>query len=312
MKGNNLESRSAFTLIEMLLVLFIMGLVASATLMVFDSADDEQRYRKTADRLEIIKRSILGTKRSTTLNSTPIIDGFIADMGRLPIKYEGGENHEFLKELYDGASITGLLSSYVYIGSEQVGDVPIPNISIMHGWRGPYLDFVESELRDGWGHVFQYGMVGSDMTLQSFGKDGSAGGTENFEQDYPNQSVIEDSLYKTNDVSISVTLKNNTLNSTAMHLGIIYPGIDIDDDFTDHNSVLKEDISIDSNQEETFTISYFPTDFIRKFQFVLYNTDVELVDSLRNRINQLNPQVYYLVPQTTSALTIQMDINIWN
>ena len=75
---------NGFTLIEMLLVVFLIGLVASSMVLIVNDKDDQNRYDQTRVRYQSILDAILGTPK-LSLNGQPLVNGFIADMGRLPL-----------------------------------------------------------------------------------------------------------------------------------------------------------------------------------------------------------------------------------
>jgi len=190
-----------FTLVELLLVIFLLSSLALVTTLFVDNANEQYRFETTKTRLEQIRRAIIGDT-SRTLNGQPEISGFAADMGRLP------ENLQELIELPVGAYEWGLESIAV---SGVVGVLP-------GGWRGPYLDAIQESgasgvraYRDGWGNPdvtgdeanfgWVFKLKKSDdtdttdideavaLTLQSLGVDGAVGqvdASNPYQADYPN------------------------------------------------------------------------------------------------------------------------------
>ena len=77
------RSRSGLTLLEMLLVLFILSAIAFSTVSMTDRLDLQSRYDDTAVRLENIRSAVVGDPSRQT-NNSPIVSGFVSDMGRLP------------------------------------------------------------------------------------------------------------------------------------------------------------------------------------------------------------------------------------
>ncbi len=164
-----------FTLLEMLLVLLLMGLVASAGLMLTEGVEDQSKYDETKRRMELIRKAIIGDP-TRTVNGAPEISGFVADMGRLPndlrellqIKYcykdfptesdcttNGATWYE--AEAYKN----GVCSDPAYIDKadcEAVAETWTPNAAELSvGWRGPYLQVSPEHhgglhIRDGYGN----------------------------------------------------------------------------------------------------------------------------------------------------------------
>lgn len=134
------QSQRGFTLLEMVLVLFLIGLLASAGLLFTEGVEDQAKYDETKRRMELIRKAIIGDP-TRTINGAPEISGFAADMGRLP---------ECLAELMFQRNC------------EDDEDLPDwnydANSGIWLGWRGPYLNNLQdndgiTRFRDGYGNV---------------------------------------------------------------------------------------------------------------------------------------------------------------
>lgn len=174
------QGRAAgFTLLEMVLVLFLVGLMASASMMLTEGVEDQAKYDETKRRMEMIRKAIVGDP-TRTVNGGPEISGFVADMGRLP---------ECIAELLE------------------LGDEKVPNtdpktydspcdasktIAVWHhdattgvgfGWRGPYIHVLperngELRFRDGYANSdandalnsgWDYTVTGNEISLTSTG-----------------------------------------------------------------------------------------------------------------------------------------------
>ncbi len=119
-RGGRLFYSHGFSLLELLLVLFIMGLMTATTMLMTGGVEDQNKYDETKRRMELVKRAIVGDP-TRTVNGGPEISGFVADMGRLP---------GCLRELLEGKCT-------------DAGSVPST-------WHGPYLDVLpESSLVSG-------------------------------------------------------------------------------------------------------------------------------------------------------------------
>ncbi|PKO91715.1 MAG: hypothetical protein CVU15_08875 [Betaproteobacteria bacterium HGW-Betaproteobacteria-1] len=158
--AHNFANRHAtgFTLVELLLILFILGSLALLTTAVIDGVDEQGRYDDTKQRLTLIKRAIVGDP-TRTVNGEPEISGFVADMGRLPA---------CLRELLDGKCADADPDPAAWALDAQSG--------IWAGWRGPYLEILPGRdglsFPDGWrtaGDEPNYGWI--------FGQHAEADGT---------------------------------------------------------------------------------------------------------------------------------------
>mgnify|MGYP000243957607 CR=1 FL=1 len=72
--------QDGFTLLEMILVLFLIGLMASATLLLTENIEDQAKYDENKRRMELIRTAIVG-QTNRTINGGAEISGFAADMG---------------------------------------------------------------------------------------------------------------------------------------------------------------------------------------------------------------------------------------
>lgn len=121
----------AFTLLELLVVVFILATVAASAISLVGQTDEQLRYETTRSRLESIRRAVLGRN---DLSDPTRVAGFVADMGRLPAS---------LDELFHAPPPSS----------------PAPSdLGLDAGWRGPYLHALpnlsgELRFRDGWGNT---------------------------------------------------------------------------------------------------------------------------------------------------------------
>lgn len=189
---SQLVCAKGFSLLELLLVLFIMGLMTATTMLMTGGVEDQVKYDETKRRMELIKRAIVGDT-TRTVNGGPEISGFVADMGRLPTNIQelidlGGLSWDVQNISLSGATVSGVLGTDVVIGQ------------LWGGWRGPYLEVIPEStgrtFRDGWGNpniagdLENYGWKGysttlnTAITLQSFGLDSASSGV-GYAADYP-------------------------------------------------------------------------------------------------------------------------------
>lgn len=169
--SHNTFQQRGFTLLEMVLVLFLIGLLASAGLLFTEGVEDQAKYDETKRRMELIRKAIVGDT-TRTVNGAPEISGFAADMGRLP---------ECIRELLVNEACEG--------GAIDPWSVDT-DTGIGFGWRGPYIQVIADRdgrprFRDGYGNIdmdeleddrnfgwiFNISAATSSVQLQSLGFD---------------------------------------------------------------------------------------------------------------------------------------------
>ncbi|MEM6473215.1 MAG: prepilin-type N-terminal cleavage/methylation domain-containing protein [Planctomycetota bacterium] len=159
MMSNRMPSRRrlkcqhrGLTLFELVVVLAILAATATAAAVATERILLQRRNELTTATLDAVRGSLLGkygrTEEIPTL-ATPAndtsIDGFIADLGRLPVAI-GNQPSLQLAELWQqptGISAYGVKTA--------AGD---PEVTLACGWRGPYLDLPigGNRLLDGFGN----------------------------------------------------------------------------------------------------------------------------------------------------------------
>lgn len=231
MKPRLAATTYGFTLLEMLLVVFLMGMLAVAATAMVDGFDDQQRFELTRSRLAQIRMAVIGDA-SRTLNGERELSGFVADMGRLP------------NDLQELVELTGTPWGDDVLSYQGLSDVSPVNIELYGGWRGPYLDALPAAgisavraFRDGWGNPdnaapdpnFGWNVTSASSVLQvqSFGADGPAGtGTDVYEVDYPasgNLVDADDYRIDLSGVSFNVTFSQPpAANQGPLRLRLYY------------------------------------------------------------------------------------------
>lgn len=201
-----------FTLVELLLVLFILSSLALLAAAAVDGADDQVRFDQTKSRLEQIRRAILGDS-SRTLNGQPEVSGFVADMGRLPSNLR-----ELIEPPADVDQLWGMRGL-------DLSGVALPLGALYGGWRGPYLQVDPSTtalrtFHDGWnndlsGAENDFGWrvteANANFAIQSVGADAAVGSGDNlYDVDYPaNGNLINEDDWRLDLDGLSLRVRIN-------------------------------------------------------------------------------------------------------
>lgn len=191
--------QSGLTLLELLLVVTILSAVAWMSLGVVNNNADQVRFEDTKNRLQAIRRAIIGDT-SRTLNGQPVISGYVADMGQAPAHLQALMQREYCA----GNAAEDVDSDCGVNWKTQPPYEYDANYNLWHGWNGPYLPATEtvdySRFQDGWGNRnhttnnfgwnYSVDAATGDLTIQSFGVDGESGGDNVYEIDYPPATTI--------------------------------------------------------------------------------------------------------------------------
>ncbi len=156
---------SGFTMMEMIIVLSIIGILASLGLKAFDNVILNVKFESTIHEMEELKMAIVGDPQAIQ-NDVRASFGYFGDMGSLP------------------SSLTELITK----GGQAALQVNT-TLDMVHGWNGPYLrsTFTQDSngnLTDGFGNAYVYSTTktlsadGDSVyaTITSNGDDGSPGG----------------------------------------------------------------------------------------------------------------------------------------
>ena len=159
-------SSKGFTFAEILIVVAIMGIIASVALKNLGKTDDRVNYESSLAGLQALKFAIIGDENALQ-NGERVIFGFVGDIGGLP------------------ATLDALVSRGA-LGLSTLDTLKL----IAYGWNGPYVDAPFSSdatgfKTDGWGNEYVYSTVqfstapGDTVVakITSLGADGAAGGT---------------------------------------------------------------------------------------------------------------------------------------
>lgn len=156
--------RSALTLLELMVVLVILAIVATVALQSLQPQVENQRFQSATQLLRQINSAIVGPTEKYQVDATPLISGFVADVGRLPKLQPLAINPDEigLGELWETESPLALNYPFQFRpGPRQPTDYS--RIRLPCGWRGPYLQLPigMSSLRDAWGRPLEVELADS-------------------------------------------------------------------------------------------------------------------------------------------------------
>jgi len=137
--------RPGFSLIELLVVLAILAALTTIALRSVSNVQSQARYQQTTHALDEIRNAILGPAHQRNPDGTPLVTGFLADTGYLPVYVAAGDPLGELTTNPNNIPAYGL----VYAASDSA-------IRIGAGWQGPYVRLGPgaTTLLDGWGNPF--------------------------------------------------------------------------------------------------------------------------------------------------------------
>lgn len=170
-----------FTLLEMLLVVFILGMLAFTASAFVDNQDDQLRYEDTRNRLLAIRAAIVGK----AADSVPA--GYVADNGVLPAEID--DLTSGMPAGYAASALqTPVLDSNPDNTSGLDDGVNVASLTgqrLEKGWRsGLHTPPGAAGFGDGWraagsapNYTWQLASIPDGLSITSLGKDGAAGGT---------------------------------------------------------------------------------------------------------------------------------------
>jgi prepilin-type N-terminal cleavage/methylation domain-containing protein len=82
------DEKNGFTLLEVVIVLFILGILAAMAVPAMGVLDDRERERITRERMDRIRRAVLGPDDRFDDQGRPVIGGYVGDMRTWPDLWE--------------------------------------------------------------------------------------------------------------------------------------------------------------------------------------------------------------------------------
>ena len=173
----NKKYQHGFTLLELVLVLFILAILTTTSLTFIENEDGQLRYNQSIEKKETIIDALIAVNEEA---NQKVLSGFVVDNGRLP-DFSGTDTAD--------VRINHLLSnadSWLSFGSQTVrinaggteGDVS-PALSLFKGFSNSnYLrnDNGTTEYKDGWGQQFYLSDPSSNQITIGYDGDGTLTG----------------------------------------------------------------------------------------------------------------------------------------
>jgi prepilin-type N-terminal cleavage/methylation domain-containing protein len=140
---------AGFTLVELLVVLFLLVILSAVAVQSLTGVQDQTRYQATQRGLANIRNAVLGPANQFALDQSPLVTGFVADNGRLPLAVGTDPRTQF-QELWLNSNS---LQPFGFYTARSDSEVIVPC-----GWRGDYmqLDVGTTTLTDGWGNPYDF------------------------------------------------------------------------------------------------------------------------------------------------------------
>lgn len=137
-----MRKRLGFSLIEMVIALAILATATTIAIRATSGLQDQARYQATVNTLYNVQSAILGPMNQRNPDGTPLVTGFVADVGRLP-NYVAGVD-----------PLAELTTNPNNIPFGPVQSNSDSSITIFSGWQGPYirLPVGTTVIHDGWGN----------------------------------------------------------------------------------------------------------------------------------------------------------------
>src|SRR5947209_18975108 len=92
-------ARRGLTLVELLVVLLILAILTTVAITATSGLVDQARYDATQRTLQNTQDAIIGPAGQREPDGTPLITGFVSDVGRLPVTV-GNDPFTQLQELW--------------------------------------------------------------------------------------------------------------------------------------------------------------------------------------------------------------------
>jgi prepilin-type N-terminal cleavage/methylation domain-containing protein len=217
------KPQSGFTLLELVLVLFIVALIATTPLLFIDNQDNQIRYDETLQKMQMIRDAIIQRQE---YRNQPVLSGFVIDNGVLPpastegtlyslINYDPVEGTWLASSDGDFWQVYGAITPYLKLDSTAI---ELTGFSLNKGYRTSYITKgldSQNQLKDGWGNDFS--IITPDSSTGALENSYSVEFTSQEQPLYNNvvKSISSDDWMVSLD-QIHIELINNSTTSNAI------------------------------------------------------------------------------------------------
>ncbi len=197
-----------FTLIELLVVLVILVTLTAVAATSLEGVQDQSRFDMTTRQMNEIHDAITGAKNLKQVDGTPIMSGFVADVGGVPATLD-----DLIKPPADSNALYA--SAKVFADSISYSPANTYFVAVPRGWRS-YLRLGpgQSTLADGWGNAFSYTVGADPVVLMSQGPDVNVS-TDDLIVNIPTSEFLVSS------VSFQVNVKPSSTNAYKV-VAVVY------------------------------------------------------------------------------------------
>ena len=218
-----------FTLLELVLVLFILAILTTTGLTFIENEDGQLRFDESLNKLDLIADALL--KERVHKNST-VYAGFVSDNGRVPddtdlsplTSNDTGWSQSGSDEWISYGEITPYYFNIDGVGViQQLDDTDNPEFNLYKGFRGPYLVAgidSNNNFFDGWGN--SYSLFASTFSSQ-------------FDYTFQRSSSTIPSTFNGSDITkslsenewtitpsaLNITINNNTASNDNVNLAVV-------------------------------------------------------------------------------------------
>lgn len=213
------QSRIGLTLLELMVVLVILAIVATVAIQSLQPQVDNQRFLAASGLLNQIRDATIGPRQKYQVDGTPLLSGFVADIGRLPRAESSSldsPESNVMAELWSVNTQLAIEFPFQFrTGPNQ--SVDYSDVRLPCGWRGPYLHLPVGarEIRDPWGR-------GPELTSTSDGRIQTVQITvpANVDQDEPNILLVD---LTTSKVEVTGTVMVDNPDNSSIHVALLAP-----------------------------------------------------------------------------------------
>ncbi|MEM7058491.1 MAG: prepilin-type N-terminal cleavage/methylation domain-containing protein [Pseudomonadota bacterium] len=304
------KAQAGFSLLEVLVVVAILSAAAYVALDSVDHDTGQLRFDITERRLEAIRRGIVG-EPGLSVNGTPVVSGYVADVGQLPPC--------LFALLVQSADCNG-------DGTAEINPPAFANVGgLAFGWRGPYLEIQVNGFFDSWGNTgdstTDYGWTvaatATTFNVSSLGRDRAAGGTADYDADRP-MNAVNLADFTVNLAVTTITAEITETNGAARNVCL---GLRVPDPNDESNWILVSGspvVNVAANTTVTQGFSAAQAITMGARNFIIYDEDDATVSNCAVNAGQeaafltngaiLFSRSLMFVPRTTPSANIALTL----